>query len=351
MKRVLIAMSGGVDSSVAAYLLREQGYECIGVTMKLYDNGTAGQGHTCCSIDDIEDARSVAFRLGIPHHVFDFTEQFESKVIQKFVSAYECGETPNPCIDCNRYMKFDLLLNRARQLGCDAVATGHYARIERESGRWMLKKALDTDKDQSYVLYAMTQEQLAHTLFPLGGLTKPQVRKIAEEQGFLNARKHDSQDICFVPDGDYVHFLEQYTGKQYAQGALLDEQGKVLGTHRGAAAYTIGQRRGLGLAMPHPVYVCRKCMRDNTVTVGPEQSLYSSELTAKDWNWVTAPAEHPFTASVKVRYRQQEQSAVVYPQEDGTVRIAFARVQRAVAPGQAAVLYDGERVLGGGTIF
>ena len=186
---------------------------------------------------------------------------------------------------------------------------------------------------------------------PLGGLTKPQVRKIAEEQGFLNARKHDSQDICFVPDGDYVHFLERYTGKRYAEGALLDEQGKVLGTHRGAAAYTIGQRRGLGLAMPHPVYVCRKCMRDNTVTVGPEQSLYSSELTAKDWNWVTAPAEHPFTASVKVRYRQQEQSAVVYPQEDGTVRIAFARAQRAVAPGQAAVLYDGERVLGGGTIF
>ena len=351
-RRVLVAMSGGVDSSVAAYLLKEQGYECIGATMKLFGGETAdrGEGHPCCTLDDVEDARDVARRLGIPHYVFNFSQDFHEKVICRFIDAYERGETPNPCIDCNRFLKFDRLLQRARELKCDFIATGHYAQITDEGGRFGLAKAADLSRDQSYVLYAMTQDQLAHTLFPLGGLTKAEVRKIAQEQGFVNARKHDSQDICFVPDGDYLSFMERYTGKTYPAGDILDLNGAVVGRHRGAAGLTIGQRRGVGVSSGGRIYVCAKSMADNTVTVGPEEALYSAGCAAEDWNWIAQPGPDPFPVLVKTRYRQTEQSATAFPQGD-RVLLRFDSPQRAVTPGQAAVAYaPSGQVLGGGTV-
>lgn len=352
-KRVLVAMSGGVDSSVAAYLLKEQGYECVGVTMKLFGNEAVNldKGHPCCTLDDVEDAREVARRMGIPHYVFNFSGDFEEKVIRRFIDAYERGETPNPCIDCNRFLKFDKLRRRAQELKCDYIATGHYARIvDGGAGGFRMTKAADLSRDQSYVLYPIPREQLAHTLFPLGGLTKTQVREIAEREGFVNARKHDSQDICFVPDGDYLAFMERHTGKTYPAGDIVDMDGKVVGRHRGAAGLTIGQRRGVGVSSSGRIYVCSKSMADNTVTVGPEEALYSSGCVAADWNWLIAPPDGPFEALVKTRYRQTEQPVTVSPQGD-TVRLEFAQPQRAVTPGQAAVVYDESgAVLGGGTI-
>ena len=354
-KTALIGMSGGVDSSVAAYLMVKSGYRCIGATMRLYDNETLGQDkdHTCCSLDDVEDARSVARRLGIPHYVFNFKEDFEKQVIQKFAAAYEQGLTPNPCIDCNRHLKFDRLLRRAQELGYEYVVSGHYARIRRDetTGRYLLYKAADRAKDQTYFLACLSQEQLAHIQFPLGGLTKPEVRQIAEENGFLNARKHDSQDICFVPGGDYVAFLERYTGKTYPAGDYLDLNGNVVGRHRGAVCYTLGQRKGLGLAMGAPVYVCRKDMEKNTVTVGPSKALFSGALRANDWQWFPFPTlSSPIKVTVKTRHSQAEYPAKVYPEADGYARVEFDTPQRAVTPGQAVVLYQDDLVIGGGTI-
>lgn len=352
-KRVLVAMSGGVDSSVAAYLLKKQGYDCIGVTMKLYGNELVErpQGHACCSLEDVENAKQVARRLGIPHYVFNFSEDFETKVIRPFVERYQKGETPNPCIDCNRYLKFDRLLRRANELGCDFIATGHYAQAAEAHGIRRLEKAVDLERDQSYVLSYTTREQLDHILFPLGKLRKQEVRRIAEEQGFSNAHKHDSQDICFVSDGDYVGFLERYTGETCRRGALLDPDGTVLGTHRGAVAYTMGQRRGLGFAAGVRVYVCGKGMEDNTVTVGPEELLWSKALLTGDWNWLVQPESEAFPAAAKVRYRQPDQACAVHVQEDGTVRLEFKQPQRAVTPGQIVTVYQGNTVLGGGTIL
>lgn len=349
--KALIAMSGGVDSSVAAYLTLQEGLSCMGATMRLYDN--PDRESKCCSLDDVEDARSVAHRLNMPFYVFNFTQDFQEKVMDTFVRCYECGLTPNPCIECNRHLKFDRLLERAKILSCEYVVTGHYARICRDetTGRFLLKKAVDSAKDQSYFLYALTQEQLAHIRFPLGELTKSQVRQIAGEQGFLNARKHDSQDICFIPDGDYLAFLRSYTGKDYPKGDFLDCLGNVVGTHNGAVGYTLGQRKGLGLAMGEPVYVCRKDMQQNTVTVGPNEALFRRTLLANDCFFFPMDAlTEPLRVKAKTRSRMIEQPATVYRVDTGTIRVEFDEPQRAITPGQAVVLYDGDLVVGGGTI-
>lgn len=354
MKKAMIAMSGGVDSSVAACLIKEQGYDCTGITMHLYQNEDAGisRQNTCCSLDDVEDARSVAYRLSIPYYVFNFTVDFKKEVIDRFVAAYERGETPNPCIDCNRYIKFEKLHQRAQQLGFDYIVTGHYARIVQENGRYLLKKGLDASKDQSYVLYSMTQEQLASTLFPLGEFKKSEIRRLAEERGFVNADKPDSQDICFVPDGDYARIIEMQTGKTYPAGDFVDMEGNVLGQHKGLIRYTIGQRKGLGLSLKEPMYVCRKCMEDNTVILGRNEDLFTKELDGQDMNWI-AWDEPPksFRAKARIRYKQEEQWATIETDtKQNRIHVIFDEPQRAVTKGQSVVLYDGDTVLGGGTI-
>lgn len=348
MKKALIAMSGGVDSSVAAYLMKKAGYDCIGVTMRLFCIGDASREK---SRDPIEDARSVTRRLGIPHFVFDFADEFKAQVIDRFVSAYERGLTPNPCIYCNRYLKFDRLCQCARELGCDCIVTGHYARIEREGGRYCLKKAVDASKDQSYVLYLLTQQQLARTVFPLGGLSKAETRRIAEEQGFINANRRDSQDICFVPDGDYAGAIERYTGKTYPRGRFVDHEGNTLGEHRGIIRYTTGQRKGLGIAAPRPLYVCEKKAEQNEIVLGTNEDLFSTVLDAEDCNWIAfdTPPER-LRVKAKIRYRQSEQWAYAFPTGESTVRVEFDAPQRAITAGQSVVLYDGDTVIGGGRI-
>ena len=353
MEKVLIAMSGGVDSSVAAYLMKQRGCDCVGVTMRLFSNDDIGLSRekSCCSLDDVQDARSVAAKLAIPYYVFNFTGDFKSQVIDRFTRAYACGQTPNPCIDCNRYLKFERLYERAQLMGCDAVVTGHYARIGQENGRFVLKKALDASKDQSYVLYSLTQEQLAHTRLPLGEFEKTDTRRIAEELGFFNARKPDSQDICFVPDGDYAAFIERATGRTYPEGNFVDEQGNVLGRHRGIIHYTIGQRRGLGIAAETPLYVKRIDPERNEVVLCRDEALYSRALTAKELNWMAfdTPPDS-FRASAKIRYRHTEQPCTVTALPGGRVAVEFDEPQRAATPGQAVVFYDGDTVLGGGVI-
>lgn len=348
-------MSGGVDSSVAAYIMKEKGYECMGVTMKLFHNDDVGvsKAHSCCSLDDVEDARSVARQLEIPYYVFGFSDLFKETVIDKFVNAYENGCTPNPCIDCNRFLKFNKLYHRAVELGYDYVVTGHYARIEfdEESGRYLLKKGLDPAKDQSYVLYSLTQEQLSHTQFPLGDMDKPETRRIAEEQGFVSAHKHDSQDICFVQDGDYAHFIETYTGKEFPHGNFVDTSGNILGEHKGIIHYTIGQRKGLGIAFGEPMFVCAINPQTNTVTLGKSSDLFTDTLTAKDINLISVPKiDGAIRLKAKVRYRQTEQWATVTQTDEDTIKVKFDEPQRAITKGQAVVLYDGDTVVGGGTI-
>lgn len=352
--KVLIAMSGGVDSSVAALLMKNEGHECIGCTMKLYTNEDAGisKGHMCCSLDDVEDARTVANKLNIPYYVFNFTEDFKEKIIDKFVATYEKGMTPNPCVDCNRYMKFDALYEKAKLLDCSHIVTGHYARVRKTDSGYQLLKAVDDTKDQSYVLYQMTQQELAGTRFPLGELTKKETREIAEKNDFINADKPDSQDICFVPDGDYVAALKRFSGKEYAKGNFVDREGKVLGQHKGIVAYTIGQRKGLGIAADRPLYVCELDVKNNQVILGDNEDLYSKSVDVCNVNWISGHTpKQPISCRVKLRYRMKEQPAVVYPGENNTVHIEFNEPQRAKTSGQAAVFYDGEVVLGGGTII
>ena len=347
--KALIAMSGGVDSSVAALMMSD--YERVGCTMRLFDKPEDDESvKSCCSLKEVEDARAVCRRLGIPYYVFNFTDDFKEKIINKFIQCYRSGITPNPCIDCNRYMKFDRLLDRARELGCDYVVTGHYARIEEENGSFKLKKALDPAKDQSYVLYSLTQEQLAHIRFPLGYLTKDEVRRIAQENGFVNANKPDSQDICFVPDGDYASFIERSVGAM-PEGDFITVDGSILGKHKGISHYTVGQRKRLGISVGEPIYVVRINAEDNTVVLGDESHLFSTVATVEDFNWIAgeAPAE-PVRCKAKTRYRQKEQPAIAHPNPDGSVTVIFDDPIRAITPGQACVLYDGDTVLGGGVI-
>ena len=298
-----------------------------------------------------DDARRVAMRLGFPYYVFNYEDDFRCEVIDRFVRAYEEGRTPNPCIDCNRFMKFGKLYERARILGCEAVATGHYARVVFEDGRFLLKKGLDRSKDQSYVLACLSQEQLAHTRFPLGELTKDEVRRLAEENSFYNAHKPDSQDICFVPDGDYAGFISRYGGREDTPGDFVLEDGTVVGRHKGITHYTIGQRRGLGIAWSHSLFVKKIDPASNRVILSDDESLYSRETEVSGLNWIRwdePPKE--FRCSARIRYRHTEQPAAVTVREDGSVRILFDEPQRAATPGQTAVFYDGDTVLGSGTI-
>ena len=347
-KSVLVAMSGGVDSSVAAHMMLSRGYKTEGAMFRMY-RGEDDLGQET----DISDAEKVCSNLGISLSLLDFREDFKREIVEKFIRTYEEGGTPNPCVDCNRTVKFGKLLDFAKSRGLENIATGHYARIEysEQLGRYQLKKALSTEKDQSYVLCNLTQDQLSKIIFPLGESDKLTVRAVAEQLGFDVARKKDSQDICFIPDGDYAAFMERYTGRKYPCGKFLDVQGNEIGEHRGAVRYTIGQRKGLGLSMGEPVYVCRKCMRDNTVTVGREELLFHRTLIAKDFNWVSIECpDGEIRAMTKARYGQREAWATVIPLVDGRVKITFDEPQRAMTEGQSAVIYDGDTLLGGGVI-
>lgn len=381
MERVLVAMSGGVDSSVAALLLQEQGYDCIGVTMRLVVNETCNikKANTCCSAADVEDARSVCARMGMPHYVIDMTEDFDEQVIRRFVNSYEAGLTPNPCILCNRYLKFELLWEKAQLMGCDKIATGHYARVvtnpafqsvpgsqqAAQAGEKQpsvrLFRAADAIKDQTYVLYPIQQEVLNHTLLPLGDFaSKAEVRALAEKHGFVTAKKHDSQDICFVPDGDYGAFLEHYQKRPEPLGSIVDTSGKLLGQHRGMARYTIGQRKGLGVAAGKRLYVVDKNAKTNTVVLGSVRQLYCKQFCVSPPNWIGSglaiarqarEEKEPFRAQVVTRYHGTSYDALVEIVSDGSLRVTPDEPISAVAPGQAAVLYlDGE-LLGGGSIL
>lgn len=347
-------MSGGVDSSVCALLLMEH-YEVQGATMKLFETETIlSDSKTCCSITDVEDARRVCHRLGLEHHVFHSTDLFYEQVIARFRDAYTAGLTPNPCIDCNRYVKFPHLLRRAEQLGLDYIASGHYAQVKQDetTGRYALLRSVDREKDQSYVLYAMTQEELSKTLLPLGDKSKTEIRQIANAHGLVTANKPDSQDICFVPDGNYVSFLKEKMGVQTQRGEILDEAGQVLGQHQGAIAYTIGQRRGLGVGgTKEPFYVIKKDMVQNTVTLGPQDALFTQSFSVAQANWISFDRlEKPVEVSVMTRYRDKEVLGTIRPGENGLVEVSLAQPKRAVTPGQAAVFYQGEAVVGGGVI-
>ena len=350
--KVMMAMSGGVDSSTAALLLRGAGYDVIGVTLKMFDNRNLGlEGDS--SLANAADAKQAADMMGFPHYVFDFCEYFRSGVINHFVEEYENGRTPNPCVDCNRHVKLGRLFARAAEMGCDYIATGHYANVkfDEKSGRWLLLRGADRQKDQSYMLYTLTQEQLSHILFPLGNLHKTEIRDRAAAEGLASAKKPDSQDICFVPDGDYARMIETLTRRKPKPGRFVHLDGTVLGTHRGQLHYTIGQRKGLGIAYRYPLYVIKKDIKNNIVYLGPQEALFSDTLIAGRCNLISVPElTGPMRVTAKPRYRADDVPAVIEPAEDGNIRVTFEDPQRALTPGQAVVFYQGDVVVGGGTI-
>ncbi len=391
--KVLVAMSGGVDSSVSALLLQKQGYECIGATMHLRDRVDAGNQNsadvegsdasgqviysesaddakhskcegsansagdfstsTALNAADIRDAKAVCKVLGIEHHVLDMRAEFEKCVVEPFVELYESGSTPNPCVTCNKYLKFGKLLDAARQMGCDYIATGHYAKVIKEGDRFMLSRSESDGKDQSYVLYNFTQDQLAHVIFPLSDMEKNEVRKIAKENALPVAQKSESQDICFIPDGDYVNFIENYRGKPFEPGNVVDLQGNVVGTHCGAACFTIGQRRGLGVALGEPAYVCDKDMSTNVVVVGSRENLMSRGCFAKEWNWILPEPEigQQISAYVKTNYRQTPHPATLEKLSTGEVKVIYNdKLYPKAVRGQSVVAYSHKYLLGGGII-
>lgn len=352
--RVLAAMSGGVDSSVSVKLLLDAGYEVAGATMHLYSNEDIGleRTKTCCSLSDVEDARLVALKLGIDFHVFNFSADFKEKVIDNFVNTYLEGGTPNPCIECNKHLKFGKFLERAKLLGYDRIATGHYVTKEfnEKTGRWLLKRSGDKLKDQSYVLYGMTQEQLERTLFPVGKMHKNEIRAIAEENKLVNADKPDSQDICFIPDGDYAKFITDREGEQQP-GDIVLKDGTRLGIHKGLIHYTIGQRRGVGVSYSEPLFVAEKDLGNNRLVMGTKDDIFCGSLIADNVNFIPFDKlTEPIKCTAQTRYHQQDVPCEVSPLEDGKVLVKFASPQKAVCKGQAVVFYDGEYVVGGGTI-
>ncbi len=337
-------MSGGVDSSVAAFLLKNRGFDCVGASMKLFDRNTQGES-------ELEQAAKIADMLGIPFTVCDLSADFRKNVVDYFINTYIAGGTPNPCVECNRTMKFGRLLDVAQELGCDMLATGHYAKIMKQADRYLISAASDASKDQTYVLWGLTQKQLSHTLFPLGDLSKREIRQIALEQNFCNANQKDSQDICFVPDGDYVSFIERHTTAGSAKGNFVDLCGRTLGQHQGLIRYTVGQRKGLGIAFGCPTYVCAKNAAENTVILGKNEDLFRRELTAHRINLIAMSSiSSPIRVQAKVRYSAKAAAATVEQLDGDCLRIRFDEPQRAVCQGQSVVLYDGDVLLGGGII-
>jgi tRNA-specific 2-thiouridylase len=340
-KKIVVAMSGGVDSSVAAALLKEEGHDVIGITMQIWPGGKES---SCCSLSAVEDARRVANKLGIPYYVLNFKKIFKKKVMDYFISEYECGRTPNPCVKCNQHIKFDALLEKAKALGADFLATGHYAKIEKIAGRYILKKGIDPKKDQSYFLHSLNQEALSRTIFPLGDLTKQEVRKIAKKLKLKVADKEESQEICFVED----NFGKLMSAKE---GKIVDIEGKVLGKHKGYQLYTIGQRRGLGLSRKNPAYVLKIDPKTNTITVGDRGDVYGDDLIAGDLNWISVnKIDTPIKVKAKIRYNSPESEAEILPLSKEKIKVMFKNPQFAITPGQSVVFYDGDAVVGGGII-
>ena len=355
-KTVVVGMSGGVDSSVAAYLLKEQGYRVIGVTMQIWQDEEQQKQEMsggCCGLSAVEDARRVAQVLDIPHYVMNFKQEFKTNVIDYFIREYQDGRTPNPCIACNRYVKWESLLQRSMEIGADYIATGHYARIcQLSTGRYAIKKSVTANKDQSYALYSLTQEQLARTLMPIGKYEKSRVREIADKAGLPVAQKPDSMEICFVPDGDYASYIEETAGVQSEQGNFVDMRGCVLGRHRGIIHYTIGQRKGLNLALGYPAYVVRIKQSTNEIVIGRLEDTLSQKVYISQVNYMSKPnfSENKIYLG-KIRYNHQGSECTVRQVGDDLYECSFSERQRAVTPGQALVLYDGSLIAGGGTIL